>query len=99
MKINKEDCEITIDSKAGVSVLKMPSQYFTQEDKTWFDYFTNQLTAIEKGESKTLIIPSDTDFNGHPLFEFTQPNVVFQFPNINRVEVVGDVMVDVADDK
>ena len=99
MKINKEDCEITIDSKVGVSVLKMPSHHFTDEDKTLFAYFAKKLEEIEKGESTTLIIPSDTDSDGNPFYEFIQPNVVFQFPSITRVEIVGDIMVGVADDE
>lgn len=59
---------------SGLKVLKMPAQYMSEnasaEQKETYAYFQKALRNMHIGQESGLTIPSDSDLNGKPMFDF-----------------------------
>lgn len=66
----------------GLKVLKIPARYMSEEadeaEKQTYDAFQRQIANIHKGEQSGIIIPSDMDDQGKPMFDFKLESVMGQ---------------------
>lgn len=66
----------------GLKKIKLPARYMsedaTEAEKATYEVFKEMLRGLHNGEQSGVIIPSETDDQGKPLFEFSLESVMGQ---------------------
>lgn len=66
----------------GMKVLKIPARFMSEnaspEEKETYEAFKTAMALVHKGEQSGIIIPSDTDSNKNPYFNFELKSVMGQ---------------------
>ena len=76
----------------GLKEIKIPARYMsedaTDEEKSTLKHFQDILALIHRGEQSGILLPSDLDDKGKPMFEFNVKSVMGQVAH-NIDEIIG----------